>query len=109
MGAISKTNRPALRYREPIYKNIRELALSYFHEYFLNDGEKTMRSYSQPLDLRKFGTKWITAKKPIWHIDEAMAKSKNYKIIDRRQIRRLRPADKIEIQATKIVQWRNKK
>src|SRR3989344_982460 len=38
-GALSKTNHAVLRYREPIYKNIRELAMSYFHEYFLNNGE----------------------------------------------------------------------
>ena len=44
-GAITKTNHGVLRYREPIYKNLRELAMSYFHEYFLHDGTKTMRSY----------------------------------------------------------------
>src|SRR3989344_4797858 len=47
-GAISKTNHAVLRYREPVYKSIRELAMSYFHEYFLNNGKKTLRSYSRP-------------------------------------------------------------
>src|ERR1035437_2885336 len=48
-GAISKTNHAVLRYREPIYKTLRELALSYFHEYFLNkNGQKTLREYSEP-------------------------------------------------------------
>jgi hypothetical protein len=50
-GAISKTNHVVLRYREPIYKSIRELALSYFHEYFLDSGKKTLREYSMPFDL----------------------------------------------------------
>jgi hypothetical protein len=45
-GALSKTNHAVLRYREPIYPNIQSLALSYFHEYFLNDGRKTLRQYS---------------------------------------------------------------
>ena len=49
-GAISKTNHGVLRYREPIYKSIRELAMSYFHEYFLNDGRKT---------FAPFQTQWI--------------------------------------------------
>ena len=43
-GALSKTNHAVLRYREPIYKNIRELVMSYFHEYFLDNGVKTLRS-----------------------------------------------------------------
>jgi len=53
-GAISKTNHAVLRYREPIHKTIRELALSYFHEYFLDSGKKTLREYSAPVDLRYF-------------------------------------------------------
>jgi hypothetical protein len=53
-GAISKTNHGVLRYREPVYKTIRELSMSYFHEYFLADGKKTMRSYSVTLDLSRF-------------------------------------------------------
>ena len=105
-GAISKTNPPVLRYREPIYKSVRELALSYFHEYFLNDGEKTMRGYSEPIDLRKFGEDWLTSKKSIKYIDNALAKSKHHKILDRGMIRGLRPADKIEIQATKTTRWK---
>src|SRR3989344_618593 len=48
-GALSKTNHSALRYRDAIYKNIRELVMSYFHEYFLDNGIKTLRKYSQPL------------------------------------------------------------
>ena len=45
-GALSKTNHNVLRYREPVYKNIRELVMSYFHEYFLDNGKKTLRQYS---------------------------------------------------------------
>jgi len=105
-GAISKTNHPVLRYREPVYKSVRELAMSYFHEYFMNDGKKTMRGYSEPLDLRKFGTDWIVSEKSIWHIDDAIAKARYHKILDRGKIARLRMADKIEIKATKATQWK---
>src|SRR6266481_5822406 len=50
-GAISKTNHSVLRYREPVYASVRELAMSYFHEYFLPDGTKTLKSFSKPFDL----------------------------------------------------------
>src|SRR3989344_6702680 len=50
-GEISKTNHAVLRYREPIYDSPRELAMSYFHEYFMDSGFKTLRSYSASFDL----------------------------------------------------------
>ena len=59
-GAISKTNHAVLRYRDPIYATIRELAFSYFNEYFLDNGKKTLRSYSKPLNLLQFDDEWLT-------------------------------------------------
>src|SRR5258708_5044677 len=53
-GALSKTNHAVLRYREPVYASIRELVMSYFHEYFTDDGVKTLRRYSRPLNLKMF-------------------------------------------------------
>jgi hypothetical protein len=53
-GAISKTTHAVLRFREPVYETVRELALSYFHEYFLNNGQKTLREYSDIFDLSHF-------------------------------------------------------
>ena len=52
-GAISKTNGVALRYRDPVYRSLRELALSYFHEYSDRRGRRTLRSYSGAFDLRR--------------------------------------------------------
>ncbi len=52
-GAISKTNHNVLRYRDPIYLSVRELAMSYFNEYFLANGKKTLRKYSKPFDLSR--------------------------------------------------------
>src|SRR3989344_2230740 len=68
-GAISKTNHPVLRWRDPVYRDVRELAMSYFHEYFLwqkhgkkLSGKKTMRAYSKPFDLRRYApARWVTA------------------------------------------------
>src|SRR3989344_2899671 len=61
-GAISKTNHAILRYRDPIYRTVRELALSYFNEYIADDGGKSMRAYSAPFDLSRYDPKkWVTA------------------------------------------------
>ncbi len=53
-GAISKTNHAVLRYREPVYNSVHELVMSFFHEYFTDDGKKTLRNYSNPINLKKF-------------------------------------------------------
>ncbi len=106
-GAITKTNHGVLRYREPVYKTIRELAMSFFHEYFLNNGKKTMRSFSKPFDLSKFNTKnWITSEKDLWYLVDALDSSPHEKIMNRAQIRNLRKADPIEIKVGKITDWK---
>lgn len=104
-GAISKTNHAVLRYREPVYKNVRELALSYFHEYFTNTGEKTLRSFSKPFNLKKFGTGWITSEDELWDIGANLDDSSHTKIINKLTIKNLRRADKIEIKAGKLKEY----
>lgn len=104
-GAVSKTNHAVLRYREPIYKNIRELALSYFHEYFLNQGEKTLRSFSEPLDLSKVKFDWLTGGDDLFGLVSLLDRSRHTPILNKNQIKKLRRADKIEIKAGKMVEW----
>lgn len=102
-GAISKTNHAVLRYREPIYNSIRELVMSYFHEYFLDNGKKTLRSYSLPVDLSKFDSKnWITSPQDLWYIDKYLNQVHHIPILNKKQIASLRSADRIEIQAGKL-------
>jgi hypothetical protein len=105
-GAISKTNHAVLRYREPIHRNVRELALSYFHEYFDDKGKKNLRNYSRPFNLAGLGTDWITSEKNLWHIEKALDNSPHYPILTKNAIAGLRRADKVEVEAGKIVQWR---
>jgi len=106
-GAISKTNHAVLRYREPIYKTLRELALSYFHEYFLNDGRKTLREYSEPFDLSKIKDRnWLTSKKSLVDIIIALDDHKHHALINKKQIRALRRADPVEIEAGKLTEFR---
>ncbi|HEY4507014.1 MAG TPA: hypothetical protein VJH71_02555 [Candidatus Paceibacterota bacterium] len=105
-GAISKTNHAVLRYREPVYKNIRELAMSFFHEYFDDYGRKNLRYYSRPFDLSKLGVGWIVAKDNLWHIAEALDDSPHFPVLNRATLSALRRADKVEIEAGKIVEWK---
>ncbi len=104
-GAISKTNHAVLRYREPVYASPRELAMSYFHEYFLNDGRKTLRSFSRPFNLLRFrDLTWVTAEENLWYISEALDHVPHTPIVPWGH--RLRSADPIEVKAGKLAHWR---
>jgi hypothetical protein len=104
-GAISKTNHAVLRFREPVYRNVRELVMSYFHEYFLDNGRKLLHDYAV-LDLSRFNNlSWQTATEDLWYIDQYLNKTKHYKLLTAKQEQALRLADPIEIAAGKIVEW----
>jgi hypothetical protein len=105
-GGIAKTNHAVLRYREPIFRDVRELAASYFHEYTLPDGRKTLRSYSAPYDLRRYPHDWIITEEPLWDLERHIDRSRHVKLVNRQQIAGLRRADEIEIRAGKLVEWR---
>lgn len=108
-GAISKTNHTVLRYREPVYQSIRELAMSYFHEYFKDNGKKTLRKFSRPFDLSKLKDKsWLTSSEDIWEINNALDDSFHYNILKPDQLKTLRKADPIEVSAGKLVEWQRK-
>lgn len=68
-GAVAKSDYSGLRSREPVYRTIRELALSYFEHFFNPEGEKSLRNYSRPVDLKRFDKfEWITAEEDVWYI-----------------------------------------
>jgi hypothetical protein len=70
-GAVAKSNFTGCRYREPVYRSLRELAMSYFNIYFNLRGERTLRRYSRPVNLARFDQRdWMTTDKPIWFIAE---------------------------------------
>jgi hypothetical protein len=70
-GAIAKSNFAGCRYREPVYRTLRELALSYFNTYFNLRGERTLRRFSQPVNLARFDDRhWMTSDKDIWFVAE---------------------------------------
>lgn len=105
-GAISKTNHSVLRGRDPIYKDTRELALSYFHEYFLNTGEKTLESFSKPFNVvKKFGLDWIHTKEDLDEIALALDKSPHARFVPDKNKKLIRRASKTEIKGAGITEW----
>jgi hypothetical protein len=106
-GAVSKTNHAVLRFRDPVHQTIRELVLSYFNEYFLHNGKKTLHAFSkQPLDLTAFEDEWVTADYPVWGVYDGLVVAPHEKIAPSRLMKNLRAADAIEIEAGKLVEWR---
>ena len=93
-GAISKSRTAYLRYRDPIYRSLRELAMSYFHEYVDDHGRKTLRSYSRSFDLRHIDTKlWVTNEKACREANDRLAGLRHYALISTRQAHLLSSSD----------------
>ncbi len=104
-GAISKSNLVWLRWRDPVYKTLRELAMSYFHEY-VNKGKKTLRTYSASIDLRRFPTdEWLLGKNGCWDTAWEIDQSRHYRLITTAQARGLKKRDAVEMQAGKILEY----
>lgn len=106
-GAISKTNHAVLGFRDPVYKTIRELAMSYFHEYFLvTTGEKTLIGYSRSINLKRFGTSWITEEKDLWDIAETIFDLKHSPTIPKENEKYVRRATSLERESANIQEWK---
>jgi hypothetical protein len=107
-GAISKSNHVWLRWRDPVYRSPRELAMSYFHEY-TNRDRKSLRTYSLPIDMRRFPTEdWITNKEDCWETGAALCDVKHYKLLTPAQARALAPRDATEMRADDLVQYESR-
>jgi hypothetical protein len=93
-GAVAKSNTTTLRFREPVYRSIRELVMSYFDFYFNTLGDKSLRSYSNPVDLSRFDKdNWMTTEKDLEFIGDYLFTTKHNKILNAKSIRSLSPAD----------------
>ncbi|MEZ5083939.1 MAG: hypothetical protein R2750_10900 [Bacteroidales bacterium] len=89
-GAIAKSNFTVIRLREPVYRSIRELVMSYFDFYFNSIGEKTLRAYSLPLDLRKFDKQnWQTTDQDLEFISTYLDSMRHHPIISSNQADKL--------------------
>lgn len=93
-GAIAKSNYASLRFREPVYRTVRELVMSYFEHYHNVSGEKTLRRYSRPVSLTRFDhLHWMTASDHVWAIPEYLCTVSHFPVITRQMERRLNPLD----------------
>jgi hypothetical protein len=105
-GAISKTNHAVLRYRDPVYESPRELAMSYFHEYFEPDGRKSLRSYSRPFDLERLAPeRWVTAEENLHWLVEKLDHAHHSPIAPKENLRLLKKASRFEITVMDSVEW----
>jgi hypothetical protein len=81
-GAIAKSNYSGLRYREPVYRTLRELALSYFEHYFNLRKEKTLRRYSRPVGLRRFDKlDWMTSEDDVWFVPNHLCEIRHWPVM----------------------------
>ena len=105
-GAISKTNGIGLRGRDPVYRSLRELAMSYFHEYTNKRHRKSLRTYSRPFDLRRMDPAiWVTAKDGAWDLIDALEAARHTKLVTGRQARQVRRADRFETTLGNLLQY----
>src|SRR5262245_30695117 len=82
-GAIAKSNYAGLQFRSPVYRTLRELALSYFEHYYNLKGEKTLRAYSRPVSLVRFDSiDWMTSAEPMWAIAEYLCSIQHTSLVN---------------------------
>jgi hypothetical protein len=106
-GAISKTNGIGLRWRDPVYRTLRELAMSYLHEYYNKRDRKTLRTYSRPYDLRRMKpAAWVTAEDGAWDLVDALEATRHYPLMTRAQTRSLVRRDPFEREIGNLLQYR---
>ena len=93
-GALGKSNYSGLRYREPVYRTLRELSISYFEDYFNPRREKTLRNYSRPVNLKRFDhMHWMTTEEEVWEVPEYLTTIYHMPLLPAKLIRKLGRVD----------------
>jgi hypothetical protein len=92
-GAIAKSNWTGCRGRDPVFRTLRELAMSYFHIYCNRRRERTLRRFSRPVDLRRFDTRHWTTAKEVWFIAEYLCDIPHTSLLRRGMTARLTRVD----------------
>lgn len=94
-GSVGVSKFAGLRFRSPVYRTIRELAMSYFDHYYNWDGERTLRGYSRPISLTQFDhIGWMTTEEPLWPIVERLEAISHTQIVPQTTARRLERLDR---------------
>jgi hypothetical protein len=99
-GSVAKSNFTTLRYREPVYRSLRELVMSYFDFYFNTNGEKSLRAYSLPLDLSIYNHKnWMTTDEDLEYIGDRLEAMRHFRVLNDKMISKLKVASETMLQA----------
>jgi hypothetical protein len=99
-GSIAKSNFAGLRFRAPIYRTLRELALSYFEHYYNLRGERTLRSYSRPVNLARLDTlDWMNSAEDVWCVPESLIAARHYPLFPDKVARALPRLDRRSFEA----------
>jgi hypothetical protein len=106
-GAFSKTNGIGLRCRDPMFRSLRELSLSYLHEYSNKAEIKTLREFSVAGDLRRFDPKvWVSGEKNCWEVPEWLDELPHTTLVNGRTRKALLPRDPFEKRVGALLQYR---
>jgi hypothetical protein len=106
-GAISKTNGIGLRWRDPVYRSLRELAMSYFHEYTNRLEHKTLREYSVPFDLRAIDPAvWVSGERNCWTVPERLEELRHFRLVRGRHLSTMARRDPFERRLGAMLQYR---
>ena len=99
-GALAQSNFASLRFREPVYRTLRELIMSYFEQFYNVDREKTLRGYTRPLNLQTMGNiRWMVDDRLLEEISERLDKIRRYSLINEKIAGELSPVDERSYQA----------
>jgi hypothetical protein len=99
-GSIAKSNFAGLRFRAPIYRTLRELALSYFEHYYNLRGERTLRAYSQPVNLARLDRRcWMTSEEDAWCVAELLIAARHFPLFPHKVGRSLPRLDRRSFEA----------
>jgi len=99
-GSIAKSNFAGLRFRAPIYRTLRELALSYFEHYYNLRGERTLRAYSQAVNLAVLDSRhWMTSEEDVWCVPELLIAARHYPLFPDKVARTLPRLDRRSFEA----------
>lgn len=102
-GAIARSNYSGLRYREPVFRSIRDLALSYVECYFNLRREKTLRRHSAPVNLRRFDARqWMTTEDDLWDIAEHLVGIRHHDLLTPGMLRSLATVDRRQFEAGRV-------
>jgi hypothetical protein len=105
-GAISKTNHAVLRWRDPIYRSVRELAMTYAHEYNLNYGKKSIQAYSKPFALTRYEpSRWLIAPDDLYWLMEDIDNSPHLPLAPKSVLRRMRRMTRVELKSQDVTEW----